>query len=369
MYNFATQSNITMKILNIRFKLRPRHIALMVLFAIVTSFKMLPGLGDAYTFCIYPKIGVCLSSVSGIVPFALGDFFIAMSILWVIAYPIYSIAYKKRGKKKTLCLVAEYLIWVYVWFYAAWGLNYSQQDVYQRIGMPPVEVATDDFLHFANDYADSLNATYTKAIPNDIKQRAWQNTLQGYRQLKAMGINRPFNSNAHAKTMLFSRLSSMAGVTGSMAPFFCEFTLNTDIRRHEYPAIYAHEYAHMLGIANEGEANFYSYLVCTASADRAVRFSGYYNILFYMLRNAHELLDEREYDTYIGRINPEIIRLAQTDREYWLSLHSPIIDKTQNFIYNLYLEGNQVEGGMKSYSGVTGIIMAWEKYKKVEKYQ
>ena len=83
MYNFATQSNRTMKILNIRFKPRPRHIALMVLFAIVTSFKMLPGLGDAYTFCIYPKIGVCLSSVSGIVPFALGDFFIAMSILWV----------------------------------------------------------------------------------------------------------------------------------------------------------------------------------------------------------------------------------------------------------------------------------------------
>lgn len=102
--------------------------------------------------------------------------------------------------------------------------------------MPPVEVATDDFLHFANDYVDSLNATYTKAIPNDIKQRAWQSTLQGYRQLEDMGINRPFNSKAHAKTMLFSRLSSMAGVTGSMAPFFCEFTLNADICRHEYPA-------------------------------------------------------------------------------------------------------------------------------------
>ena len=81
MYNFATQSNRTMKILNIRFKPRPRHIALMVLFAIVTSFKVVPGLGDVYTFSIYPKIGVCLSSVSGIVPFALGDFFIAMSIL------------------------------------------------------------------------------------------------------------------------------------------------------------------------------------------------------------------------------------------------------------------------------------------------
>ena len=120
--------------------------------------------------------------------------------------------------------------------------------------------------------------------------------------------------------MLFTPLSSMSGVTGSMGPFFCEFTLNGDIRPHDYPAIYAHEFAHLLGIANEGEANFYSYIVCTASSDKAVKFSGYYHIFFHVLRNVFdilpawqscsgrkkELLGSRRTDTGMGKSSHEI---------------------------------------------------------------
>ena len=52
---------------------------------------------------------------------------------------------------------------------------------------------------------------------------------------------------------------SMVGVTGSMGPFFCEFTLNGDLLPPQYPATYAHELAHFLGITSEAEANFYAY--------------------------------------------------------------------------------------------------------------
>ena len=359
-----------MKFSNLTLKPRPRHLVLLVLFATVTMFKMMAGWGDVYTHSIYPIIGRCLSAVSGLLPFALGDVFIALSILWVVGYPVYSICYRKRRKKPTFCRVAEYLAWVYVWFYATWGLNYSQSNIYRRIGMRPAEASANRFKQFANDYADSLNVAYAKAgnaayansslAYADIKRRSRLSTWQGYSQLEHMGINKPFNPDAHAKTMLFSTLSSMAGITGSMAPFFGEFTLNADIRPHQYPAIYAHEYAHQLGIANEGEANFYSYIVCTSSTDGAVRFSGYYHILPHVLGNAYNLLGEKEYEAYLKRINPAIISLAKSDRQYWLARHSRIVDETQNFFYNLYLKGNRVEGGTKSYSGVIGIIMAWE---------
>ena len=108
------------------------------------------------------------------------------------------------------------------------------------------------------------------------------------------GINAPFNPHPHVKTMVFTPISSMVGVTGSMAPFFCEFTLNGEIRPHDYPAIYAHEYAHFLGIAHEGEANFYSYLACTSSTDKAVKLSGYYHILPHVLNSVFNLLGEKE---------------------------------------------------------------------------
>ena len=142
---------------------RPRHIIILTLLVLVTIFKTIHGLGSVYTFHIYPTIASLLSPVTSIIPFAVGDMFIAASIAWIIAYPIYAIAIKKRGKLPTLLRVAEYLAWIYVWFYAAWGLNYSQSNIYRRLNMLPIEVQDSTFRTFVHRYADSLNAAYLTA--------------------------------------------------------------------------------------------------------------------------------------------------------------------------------------------------------------
>lgn len=360
------------KLLALRFKsLKWRHGVLIALLILVTLTKMIPLWGFIYTTRIYPVIGTLLSPISGFFPFAVGDIFIALSITWVILYPIYEIGLRK---KRVFGRVAEYLLWVYAWFYIAWGLNYSQPNIYYRIGMKPVEVSKAKFKKFAYQYADSLNALSNASLsnarksisPDSIVDDALKNRVRdavlkeynkiGYRE----GINRPFNQHPHAKTMVFTPLSSMAGVTGSMGPFFCEFTLNGDILAHDYPATYAHEFAHFLGVANEGEANFYSYIVCTASADKQVRFSGYYHIFFHVLNNVYDILGEKEGERFLKHIRPEIIQRARNDRHYWLSKRCKALDAAQDFIFELYLRGNHVAEGRKSYSGVIGLILAWE---------
>ena len=364
------------KLLALRFKsLKWRHGVLIALLILVTLTKMIPLWGFIYTTRIYPVIGTLLSPISGIFPFAVGDIFIALSIAWVILYPIYEIGLRK---KRVFGRVAEYLLWVYAWFYIAWGLNYSQPNIYYRIGMKPVEVSKAKFKKFAYQYADSLNALSNASLsnarksisPDSIVDDALKNRVRdavlkeynkiGYRE----GINRPFNQHPHAKTMVFTPLSSMAGVTGSMGPFFCEFTLNGDILAHDYPATYAHEFAHFLGVANEGEANFYSYIVCTASADKQVRFSGYYHIFFHVLNNVYDILGEKEGERFLKHIRPEIIQRARNDRHYWLSKRCKALDAAQDVIFELYLRGNHVAEGRKSYSGVIGLILAWEEKNK-----
>ena len=365
------------QLLALRFKsLKWRHGVLIALLILVTLTKMIPLWGFIYTTRIYPVIGTLLSPISGFFPFAVGDIFIALSITWVILYPIYEI---RLRKKRVFGRVAEYLLWVYAWFYIAWGLNYSQPNIYYRIGMKPVEVSKAKFKKFAYQYADSLNALSNASLsnaslsnarksisPDSIVDDALKNRVRdavlkeynkiGYRE----GINKPFNQHPHAKTMVFTPLSSMAGVTGSMGPFFCEFTLNGDILAHDYPATYAHEFAHFLGVANEGEANFYSYIVCTASADKQVRFSGYYHIFFHVLNNVYDILGEKEGERFLKHIRPEIIQRARNDRHYWLSKRCKALDAAQDFIFELYLRGNHVAEGRKSYSGVIGLILAWE---------
>ena len=370
-----------------------RHWLLLVLLLLVTLAKMIPLWGFIYTTRIYPIIGTLLSPISGFFPFAVGDIFIALSIAWVIFYPIYEIGLRKKlarryfflaakkgsypKKKIVFGRVAEYLLWVYAWFYIAWGLNYSQPNIYDRIGMKPVEVSEAKFKAFAYQYADSLNALsissdiagssiFSDSIVDDgLKNRVRDAVLNEYNKIGYKeGINAPFNQHPHAKTMLFTPLSSMSGVTGSMGPFFCEFTLNGDILPHDYPATYAHEFAHFLGVANEGEANFYSYIVCTASADKQVRFSGYYHIFFHVLNNVFDILGEKEGERFLRHIRPEIIQLAKSDRRYWLSKRCKALDAAQDFIFELYLRGNHVAEGRKSYSGVIGLILAWEEKKE-----
>ena len=370
-----------------------RHWLLLVLLLLVTLAKMIPLWGFIYTTRIYPIIGTLLSPISGFFPFAVGDIFIALSIAWVIFYPIYEIGLRKKlarryfflaakkgcypKKKVVFGRVAEYLLWVYAWFYIAWGLNYSQPNIYDRTGMKPVEVSEAKFKAFAYQYADSLNALsissdiagssiFSDSIVDDgLKNRVRDAVLKEYNKIGYKeGINAPFNQHPHAKTMVFTPLSSMSGVTGSMGPFFCEFTLNGDILPHDYPATYAHEFAHFLGVANEGEANFYSYIVCTASADKLMRFSGYYHIFFHVLNNVFDILGEKEGERFLKHIRPEIIQLAKSDRRYWLSKRCKALDATQDFIFELYLRGNHVAEGRKSYSGVIGLILAWEEKKK-----
>ena len=372
-----------------------RHWLLLVLLLLVTLVKMIPLWGFIYTTRIYPIIGTLLSPISGFFPFAVGDIFIALSIAWVIFYPIYEIGLRKklarryfflaakRGcypkKKVVFGRVAEYLLWVYAWFYIAWGLNYSQPNIYARIEMKPVEVSEAKFKAFAYQYADSLNALsissdiarssiFSDSIVDDgLKNRVRDAVLKEYNKIGYKeGINAPFNQHPHAKTMVFTPLSSMSGVTGSMGPFFCEFTLNGDILPHDYPATYAHEFAHFLGAANEGEANFYSYIVCTASADKQVRFSGYYHIFFHVLNNVFDILGEKEGERFLKHIRPEIIQLAKSDRRYWLSKRCKALDAAQDIIFDFYLRGNHVAEGRKSYSGVIGLILAWEEKKNTQ---
>ena len=380
-------------------RLKWRHWVLLVLLSLITLTKLIPLWGFIYTTRIYPIIGSLLSPISGLFPFAVGDIFIALSIVWVFFYPIYEIKWRKQLAKRFFFLaakrgcypkkkivfgrVAEYLLWVYAWFYMAWGLNYSQPNIYCRTGMKPVEVSEAKFREFAYRYADSINSLSEKRrvkseetafdaqresqfngiVDDGLKNRVRDAVLKGYNEIGAKeGINAPFNQHPHAKTMLFTPLSSMSGVTGSMGPFFCEFTLNGDIRPHDYPAIYAHEFAHLLGIANEGEANFYSYIVCTASSDKAVKFSGYYHIFFHVLRNVFDILGEKEGEKFLKYIRPEIIQLAKSDHNYWLSKRCKVLDAAQDFIFDLYLRGNHVAEGRKSYSGVVGLILAWESH-------
>ena len=235
-------------------KLSPRHWVLVGLLLLVVLVQHIPAWGACYARTLYPLIARPLSFVSGLVPLAVGDLFIASSLLWMVAWPFYARLRLQRSWRQTAGRMAEYLLWLYAWFYLAWGLNYSQPNFYQRTGIAYTPFEAEQFEHFASDYIDSLNAAYLPVDQVD-KELVRRESIAGYRQLAGnMGVHTPFRDGLRVKTMLFSPFISMVGVTGSMGPFFCEFTVNADVLPADYPATYAHEMSHLLGITSEAEA-------------------------------------------------------------------------------------------------------------------
>ena len=313
-----------------------RYLVLGVLLGLVWLTQLIPALATFYSQTVYPCFSYILSSFSNLFPFAIGDLFIFLSIAGIIIYPIYTRLRKKTPWKKILLRDGEYLLWVYVWFYLAWGLNYSQKNFYRSY-------------------------TPINSINRDLIR---EETVRLYKQLSdSLGVHRPPHDAPRVKTMMFTPFISMVGVTGSMGPFFCEFTLNGDLLPANYPATYAHELAHLLGITSEAEANFYAYQVCTRSQAMGIRFSGYFSVLNHVLGNAQRLLPKEEYAKLLKRIRPEIIELAKANQTYWAAKYSPVVGAVQDWIYDLYLKGNKIESGRRNYSEVIGLLISYQEWK------
>ena len=95
-------------------RVKSNSLLLALFLLLVWCVQIVPGLGNAYAQYVYPAIARVLSSFSRLVPFAIGDLFIALSIAGLLLYPVYARHIRKQRWKSILLADAKYLLWVYV---------------------------------------------------------------------------------------------------------------------------------------------------------------------------------------------------------------------------------------------------------------
>lgn len=330
---------------------------LLLLFLVVFLTQHLSGWAQVYAAFVYPAIGTVLSSVSSVLPFSLGDVFITLSIAGILVYPFYARRKRKKWWLAGLHIV-EYLAWVYVWFYLAWGLNYSQPGFYARTNIKYSPYEKEVFVGFLNEYIAQINTAY--AATWQIDKAAMRTAIMDqYRaDNPGMGVHR-LTTRPRVKHFLFSPLFSKMGVSGYMGPFFIEFNVNAELPLTQYPATYAHELAHLLGITSEAEANFYAYYTCTRSTDALTRFSGYLSVFGHVMSNARGFLPEDEYREMLLKVEPGVLDTYNENSRYWNRKYSTVLGSIQSWVYELYLKGNKIPGGRKNYSEVVGLLISW----------
>ena len=339
---------------------KARHIVLVTLVAFIIAARVNVSVGEWYAANLYPIISAGLSFLVSWIPFSMTE----VLAVCVIGLIICLLAKGIRNKDKVWKIAlreAELIAWIFIWLYMGWGMNYFRESIYSRGNIERQPYDEKVFNKFLSDYADSLNYAYTQ---DSVDLPAFEDDIKSiYTSVPdSFGLCEPQNWQ-HPKQLLFNRLYTSVGVGGYIGPFFCETHINADLLPAQRPYSYAHELSHLLGVSNEDEANFWAYEICRRSDIPAVRYSGYYSLLPYVLSNASKVLSADEYKTYISSIKPEIIQQLIDQQNFWKSNYNKILGKIQSAVYDSMLKANKISSGTKNYIQVIDLIIAFEYYK------
>ena len=331
----------------LRKQLAPALVAA-VLLGLVAVCRSHTAWADWYSLHFYPTWSGAVSWLSARLPFSLDEWVVILAAAIAVAHLV-------RLRKRWAALVGL-LLWIAVWFYAGWGLNYFRSSIYERAGKRPEAFEPQRFRLFLEDYARQLNAAYR---PFDELDRAA--TEQEIRQFYATlspdwGLARPKDWQ-RPKRLVANRLYSAVGVTGFVGPFFSEIQLNEDTPDRQYPFLFAHELAHLLGVSSEAEANYWAWRACTASSDPLVRYAALQSLLPYVLGNARAALPEEEFVRWRDSLRPEVTEVLRDEQAFWRERYVPWIGRLQAWFYNLFLKGNRIRSGMANYNEVIQIIL------------
>lgn len=321
------------------------------------------AMADVYATKVYPTLSCVLSWLSSFTRYNLEEFSIAAII--IAALSIVVIGIKRRWRLwRCLRYEATIILWTYLWFYVGWCTNYTRSNIYERTGTKFTEYDETRFLNFAHQFVKDINEVWT-LVPLNSKYVDYTYDLPLLEsEIKAFyasvpahyGLAKP-RSWQHPKQIICNRLYSYVGVLGYMAPLFSESCLNADILPFDYPFTYAHEYAHILGVSNEAEANWWAFHACAKSENPRVRYSAYKGIVQHILFNARTLLNEQQYKTLQSNLRQEVVKDLETTRKHWKALRSPKLDEIQSKIYDSFLKSNDVKAGLQNYSQVVGLLV------------
>ena len=139
---------------------------------------------------------------------------------------------------------------------------------------------------------------------------------------------------------------------GMTDPYFLETMISTSLLPFERPFVVAHEWSHLAGMAQEGEANFLAWLACVHASPPA-QYSGW---LFLYSELVAALDEQLRADVRSGlAAGPRADLMAIRERVQ--RQIDPRLAAAGRRLYDQYLKANRVEEGVESYGQVVKLVL------------
>jgi len=310
-----------------------------------------------YSTLVYLDVQRLLTSASNRAPFALIDLAIAILAAGWIALAVRDVRRSSSWLRALAPVVVRTIVWCaagYLVFVAAWGLNYRRERFVDRLPYDESKVTAVAALTAARATVDRLNWLHSSAhasgwppanAVDPALAAAFGRALVDVRLPAAIVFARP-------KQTILNPYFRRAGVDGMTDPFFLETLVASNALPFERPFIVAHEWSHLAGVADEGEANFVGWLAC-GRGNRSAQYSG--ALFFY--RELAQTLRGRERADLAAALGPGPREDLRAIRERFERDVSPRVSSVGWRVYDSYLKANRVEAGAASYAEVVKLVL------------
>ena len=273
----------------------------------------------------------------------------------------------RRGQRAygAVLLAADVCLTVYALFCLLWGVNYWTDSFQDRSGITAQPVAAEDLeavtAYFAQQLADTADS-----VPRDENgvYAVPKEQILAESRLVYGGVTELFPfldfRDTGVKAVGCSRFMSIMGFTGVYFACIGESNVNVDSPACLLPSTVAHELAHQRGIAWEQECNFLGVLASVTSGMPDYVYSGWL-LGFIHLGNALYETDPEAYWAIRNALPETVSADLRDNNAYWDQFRDNVVEKVSDTVYDAALKSYGDANGMKSYSMVVELLVAYYK--------
>jgi len=312
-----------------------------------------------YSRVWFPPVQRALTTISNAFPFAVLDVLL-VAALALCLFALVSIARAPRGRRlaslgRRSWQGAVVAAIVYLVFLAAWGGNYRRRPVTALLDFDDARV-TRAAVVALNDAAIREVTRLRPALPTRLD--SWPGRDAVAARLRPaldeaaglLALPGPVTPARPKKTIL-DAYYTRAGVSGMTNPFFLETLVASNVLPCELPAVIAHEWGHLAGLARESDASFFGLLVCL-HADPAARYSAWLDIFARTLAGRDRAGRREALAKLPAEVRADLQAMAARSERDQVRAVTAIAWRS----YDTYLRSQRVDSGLRNYGEVVRLL-------------
>ena len=332
-----------------------RKIPYIVLFVFATSLLLLSASHISEDVAVWMNFRVC-SRVRGFLANLTSKIQISLFEVLVLISPLLlflTVRYVCRNEKQVrmrFFRVLSFLTLLPSLYILTLGIPYKAPLLFSEYNKIP---NADDVFYTAKILCDEVNknAREIEALPTLRQISSLLSTsykaVSGKYEVRVESLPTP-------KPLITSRAMSYIGTLAFYSFPTGEVNINVDIPSYMIPFTVAHELAHCVGVASEGEASFLAYLVSSESENPYIRYSASLSVLELILSDVKRI-DKDEYLKIYDELPARALSDIADYRKYSEKYYGSFTYRASEKINSMHLEVSD-RMGKASYSALSRYV-------------